>query len=84
MLSAERQCTDLITYTSFSKEYIEDDVKNYLCNMRTIGKTLDLDKLDIKIEVKIPNQLNMILMTLKLFSINMITGLVPRLPKSLS
>ncbi len=52
--------------------------------MRTIGKTLDLDKLDIKIEVKIPNQLNMILMTLKLFSINMITGLVPRLPESLS
>jgi hypothetical protein len=46
-----RDGTGLVVYISFSKEYIEDDIKNYLCNAITIGRTFDQDSLDIKIEI---------------------------------
>lgn len=49
--TAARYGTDLIAYTPFSKKYIEDDIKNYLCNTNIIGRTLDPEKLDIKIEI---------------------------------
>lgn len=48
--TAARSDTDLIAYTSFGKEYIEDDIKDYPYNVRIIGRTLDADRLDIKIE----------------------------------
>ncbi|MDR0800839.1 MAG: pilus assembly protein [Endomicrobium sp.] len=49
--TAARYGTDLIAYTPFSKKYIEDDIKNYLCNTNITGRALDPEKLDIKIEI---------------------------------
>jgi uncharacterized protein (UPF0333 family) len=49
--TAARYGTDLIAYTPFSQKYIEEDIKDYLCNPNTVGRTLDRQKLDVKIEV---------------------------------
>ncbi|MDR3253696.1 MAG: pilus assembly protein [Endomicrobium sp.] len=49
--TAARYGTDLIAYTSFNEQYIKDDIKDYLCNTKTIGRTLDSDKLNIIIEI---------------------------------
>jgi hypothetical protein len=49
--TAARYGTDLITYTSFSGEYIESDIRDYLCNVKTIGRILNSDRLDIRIEI---------------------------------
>ncbi|MDR3243340.1 MAG: pilus assembly protein [Elusimicrobiota bacterium] len=52
LVSASRYGTDLIANTPFSKKYIENDIKDYLCNQNTIGRILDPDKLKITIEIK--------------------------------
>jgi Flp pilus assembly protein TadG len=49
--TAARYGTDLIAYTSFNVAYIKNDIKDYLCNTKTVGRTLDPEKLDIKIEI---------------------------------
>ncbi|GHT70336.1 hypothetical protein AGMMS49950_05110 [Endomicrobiia bacterium] len=49
--TAARYGTDLIAYTPFSQKYIERDIKDYLCNPDIIGRILDPEKLDIKIEI---------------------------------
>jgi hypothetical protein len=49
--TAARYGTDLIAYTPFSQKYIEGDIKDYLCNPNTVGRTLDRQKLDVKIEI---------------------------------
>jgi len=49
--TAARYGTDLIAYTSFSGEYIESDIRDYLCNVKTIGRILNSDRLDIRIEI---------------------------------
>jgi hypothetical protein len=49
--TAARYGTDLIAYTPFSQKYIEEDIKDYLCNPNNIGRTLDRQKLDVKVEL---------------------------------
>jgi hypothetical protein len=49
--TAARYGTDLIAYTPFDKKYIQSDIKDYLCDSNIIGRTLDPEKLDIKIEI---------------------------------
>jgi hypothetical protein len=51
IITAARYGTDLILYTPFNIKYIENDIKDYLCNKNTIGRVLDIEKLDIKIEI---------------------------------
>jgi hypothetical protein len=48
---AARYGTDLISYTPFSKSYIKQDIINYLCDVKNIGRTLDRNKLEINIEI---------------------------------
>ncbi|MCL1972610.1 MAG: pilus assembly protein [Endomicrobia bacterium] len=49
---AARYGTDMIAYTDFSKQYIETEIKNYLCNNFTIGRTLDREKLTVTVSIK--------------------------------
>ncbi|MDR0800865.1 MAG: pilus assembly protein [Endomicrobium sp.] len=89
--TAARYGTDLIAYTPFSKEYIEDDIKDYLCNARTIGRTLDPDKLDINIEINDYESVKYDFDNIEIISnivkfnpkdiLNMTAGLVPALTK---
>jgi hypothetical protein len=48
--TAVRYGADLIAYTPFSVKYLKDDITDYLCAKNTIGRTLDPQKLNIKIE----------------------------------
>lgn len=52
LVTAARYGTDLLAYTPFSKEYIEQDIKNYLCHRDTIGRILDENKLTVKVKPK--------------------------------
>jgi hypothetical protein len=51
LIGAARYGTDLIANTPFSKEYIERDIKDYLCNKNTIGRILNPDKLNIEVVI---------------------------------
>ncbi|MDR0822529.1 MAG: pilus assembly protein [Endomicrobium sp.] len=50
--TAARYGTDLIANTPFSKTYIENDIRDYLCSDNTIGRILDPNKLKITVEIK--------------------------------
>ncbi|MDR3049256.1 MAG: pilus assembly protein [Elusimicrobiota bacterium] len=52
IVTAARYGTDLIGNTPFSKEYIEKDIQDYLCNENNIGRILDPERLKITIEIK--------------------------------
>ncbi|MDR3256571.1 MAG: pilus assembly protein [Endomicrobium sp.] len=88
--TAARYGTDLIAYTPFSEKYIREDIKDYLCNARTIGRTLDPEKLDIIIEINDYESMKYDLSITDISSItsfnpvnilNTITGLTPVLTK---
>ncbi|MDR2773077.1 MAG: pilus assembly protein, partial [Elusimicrobiota bacterium] len=51
LVGAARYGTDLISYTPFSKIYIEQDIVNYLCDKKTIGRTLNEDKLKVVVKI---------------------------------
>ena len=49
---AARYGTDLIAYTPFSKQYIKNEIKDYLCNNLTVGRTLNRDLLNVDVNIK--------------------------------
>jgi hypothetical protein len=49
---AARYGTDLIAYTPFSKNYIKQDIINYLCDKKTVGRILNKDKLEVTVEIR--------------------------------
>jgi hypothetical protein len=49
LVSAARYGTDLIAYTPFTKEEIKEDIMNYLCHEKNIGRTLDPAAVNIDI-----------------------------------
>lgn len=49
---AARYGTDLIAYTSYSKKFIEKDIRHYLCHGNNIGRTLDSDPKILRIKVE--------------------------------
>jgi hypothetical protein len=51
IVAATKYGIDLIAYTDFDKKYIENDIKDYLCNARTLGRVLDSNRLSILIEI---------------------------------
>ncbi|MDR1418633.1 MAG: pilus assembly protein [Endomicrobium sp.] len=51
IVTATKYGIDLIAYTDFDKKYIENDIKDYLCNAKTLGRTLDSKKLSIAIQI---------------------------------
>jgi hypothetical protein len=48
---AARYGTDMIAYTPYTKQEIEKGIKDYLCHGNEIGRVLDRDKLEVKIEI---------------------------------
>jgi hypothetical protein len=40
----------MLSYIPFSVKCIENDIKDYLCDSNTIGRTIDQKKLSIKVE----------------------------------
>ena len=55
---AARLGTDLIAYTTFDKTNIENNIVNYLCHSSNIGRILDKEKLDVKIEINDINKMD--------------------------
>jgi len=53
---AARYGTDMIAYTSFSKEDIGKYITNYLCDKGNIGRTLDSSTATLHIDVNIHDQ----------------------------
>lgn len=53
---AARYGTDMIAYTDFSKNSIENNIRNYLCHRNTIGRTLNPDRNILDINVNINDQ----------------------------
>lgn len=49
--TATKYGVELIAYTDFDKRYILNDIKDYLCNTKTLGRTLDSDKLSIVVHI---------------------------------
>jgi DNA phosphorothioation-dependent restriction protein DptG len=48
---AARYGTDLISYTPFSESYIKQDIINYLCDNKTIGRVLNKNKLSVEVKI---------------------------------
>lgn len=53
---AARYGSDLIAYTDFSQNSIENNIRSYLCDSHTIGRTLNPDRNVLKINVDIKDQ----------------------------
>ncbi|MDR0617827.1 MAG: pilus assembly protein [Endomicrobium sp.] len=51
IVTATKYGVDLIAYTDFDKKYIENDIKDYLCNTRTLGRILDLNRLNVVVQI---------------------------------
>ncbi|MDR2067068.1 MAG: pilus assembly protein [Endomicrobium sp.] len=51
ILTATKYGVDLIAYTDFDKKYIENDIKDYLCNTKTLGRILDLNRLNVIVQI---------------------------------
>jgi len=85
--TAARYGTDLIAYTPFNEKYIKKDIENYLCSKKTVGRVLNCEKLDIKIDindykpVKYNCDISDIVSLNPKHVFNMTLGLTPRLSK---
>ena len=53
---AAKYGTDLIAYTDFSQQSIENNIRNYLCDRNTIGRKLNPDRNVLNIRVDINDQ----------------------------
>jgi hypothetical protein len=51
IVTATKYGVDLIAYTDFEKKYIENDIKDYLCNTKTLGRILDLNRLNVVVQI---------------------------------
>lgn len=58
IISASRFGIDLITYTDQSKENIEIQIYNYLCDSGNVGRTLDRNKLTVTANPKDCEEIN--------------------------
>ncbi|MDR1942503.1 MAG: pilus assembly protein [Endomicrobium sp.] len=58
LTSAARYGMDLISYTPFSKNVIKQEITNYLCNDKTIGRILDPQNLDIDVKIHDAKKIN--------------------------
>jgi Flp pilus assembly protein TadG len=73
LVGAARYGTDLIAYTPLSKNAIKQDIINYLCHERTVGRILDKNKLDIDVETKDAVPINFTLSIENIFSSNFVS-----------
>ncbi|MDR1523467.1 MAG: pilus assembly protein [Endomicrobium sp.] len=83
ILTATEYGIDLITYTNFDKKYIENDIKNYLCDAKTLGRVLDLNRLIVKVEINdykpVDVDIDFIKPDITSFgSLDIVKGLVPK------
>jgi hypothetical protein len=81
ILTATKYGIDLITYTDFDKKYIENDIKNYLCDTKTLGRTLDLNRLNVIVEISDYNPIDIDFTRPDITSFNsldIVKGLVPK------
>ncbi|MDR2395532.1 MAG: pilus assembly protein [Endomicrobium sp.] len=83
ILTATEYGIDLITYTNFDKKYIENDIKNYLCDAKTLGRVLDLNRLIVKVEINdykpVDVDIDFIKPDIPSFgSLDIVKGLVPK------
>ncbi|MDR0723942.1 MAG: pilus assembly protein [Endomicrobium sp.] len=82
IVTATKYGIDLIAYTDFDKKYIENDIKDYLCNAKTLGRVLDSNRLTIEIQINDYKSVDVDLQDItNLNSLNVfssIKGLIPK------
>ena len=81
ILTATKYGIDLITYTNFDRKYIENDIKNYLCDAKTLGRILDLNRLIVTVEINDykPVDIDFIKPDITSFSsLDIVKGLIPK------
>ena len=81
ILTATKYGIDLITYTNFDRKYIENDIKSYLCDAKTLGRVLDLNRLIVTVEINDykPIDIDFIKPDITSFSsLDIVKGLTPK------